>query len=91
MGLFAIPDLEKESVEDYIQTAMDNIQLWRKNPDCDYLLDVFAAGCLESAARLIRANEGRETPKDLQKIAEDKEMEERIDAQILAEQQSSKD
>jgi len=93
MGLFALSDKElgTETVEELVETALANIELWRENPDCEYLLECFAVGNLARAARVIRADAGRETEADKELRLEDDEMQERIDAQILDAHQSSND
>lgn len=91
MGLFILPNLEEETVEDLVETAEANIKLWKKNPDCEYLLECFAANGLMRAARVIRAEAGRETEADKKLRLEDDEMQERIDAQTISAHQSSED
>jgi len=53
MGLFCVPRNDA-SPEEIVQTAISNIELWRQHPNFDYLLDVFAVGCLKLAAEKIR-------------------------------------
>lgn len=56
MGMFVLPPLKKEediTAEEFVDTAIKNIELWRKNPDYEYLLDGFACGLLERAARRV--------------------------------------
>lgn len=89
MGLFVLPSLEEESIEDYVQTALDNIQLWKENPDCEYLLECFACNSLEQAARLIRKEADRSTEGDLKIEADELETQKRIEENIAAHQSNS--
>jgi len=74
MGLFVLPNLEEETVENCVETALANIELWKKNKDCDYLLDTFACQNLKSAARLIRIADQRPSAQDLKKQKEADEL-----------------
>ena len=51
MGLFAISDSDKPSIEELVEA---NIALWKENKSLDYLLEVFAGQSLEHAAILVR-------------------------------------
>jgi len=52
MGLFVLNHEKVKTVEGLIQTAEENIKLFKSNPKCTYLLSTFACQCLEDAATL---------------------------------------
>jgi hypothetical protein len=59
MGLFVMqnkPD-DECSVEEFVNLAEQNIQLWKEHPNCDYLLSTFATFYLEKAANKIKSAE----------------------------------
>lgn len=86
MGLFILPRPNDETVDNYIETAEANIELWKQNKDCDYLIDCFAINNLENAARLIRKQNSTSTESDLEYEREQLEMKLRIEENITAHQ-----
>ena len=89
MGLFILPNLEEASIEDFVQTALDSIELWKENPNCEYLLECFACNNLERAARLIRKEGDRSTEQDLEKEKDELETQKRIEENIKSRQSNS--
>lgn len=86
MGLFVLSNSKEETIDNYIETAEANIELWKKNRDCDYLIDSFAINNLEHAARLIRKENGTSTESDLDYEKEQLEMKRRIEENIVSHQ-----
>lgn len=55
MGLFCLPeDLKNPTPEQLVDAAITNLELWKNNPDCDYLIGTFAMPQLNSAMRKLR-------------------------------------
>jgi hypothetical protein len=65
MGLFCLPvDLNDPEIfpkdptpEQLVDAAIVNLQLWKDNQDCDYLISTFAMGQLEQALTKLRLND----------------------------------
>lgn len=56
MGLFVLPNKPEDqcSAEDFVDTAIANLKLWKENPDCDYLIATFTIPYLQNAMRKLR-------------------------------------
>ena len=63
MGLFVLApkSIDECSVNELVETAVKNIELWKKNKDCGYLLNDFAAMMLTVAADKITKNQNERT------------------------------
>lgn len=60
MGLFCLPSdgngnmVSDPTPEQLVQCAINNLELWKSNPNCDYLISTFAMSMLNNAMRKIR-------------------------------------
>lgn len=56
MGLFCLPeDLEDPTPEQLVDAAINNLKLWKQNPNCDYLIHTFAMKQLNMAMVKLRS------------------------------------